>query len=91
MEPSTFIISRKQQIHEAMEEIQNKTCVRFRNATKSDHDLIGIVKERACASFVGRQGSIQDLSLGEGCFDRKTILHQLMHTLGFVHEHSRKL
>ena len=86
---SAFILSRKQKIHEAMEEIHQKTCVRFREARDSDYNLIGIVKEGACASFVGRQGGTQDFSLATDCLDKKTILHQLMHVLGFVHEHSR--
>ena len=86
---STFILSRKQTIREAMTEMEEKTCIRFRQVKESDSDRIRIVKERHCGSHVGRQGSVQDLSLGDGCLSRRIILHELMHALGFVHEQSR--
>ena len=73
-----------------MNEMEQKTCVRFPEARESDHDRIRIVKEEECYSFVGRQGSTQDVRLGNGCHHRSTILHELMHALGFVHEHSRR-
>ena len=45
-----------------------------------------------CYSAVGRvywvEGA-QTLSLGRGCLGRSTILHEIMHALGFWHEQSR--
>ncbi|CAG2105600.1 unnamed protein product, partial [Medioppia subpectinata] len=41
-----------------------------------------------CYSMVGRIGGKQDLQLAPNCFGR-TIIHELLHALGFKHEHSR--
>ena len=38
---------------------------------------------------MGRIGGKQDVSIGDGCLYRGTIIHELMHALGFYHEHMR--
>ena len=40
-----------------------------------------------CYFFIGRQGGQQDLSLG--CGSLVTVLHEIMHALGFFLEQSR--
>jgi hypothetical protein len=42
-----------------------------------------------CYSSVGRKTGGQILNLGPGCFTEQIILHELLHALGFWHEHSR--
>ena len=42
-----------------------------------------------CFSSIGRQGGRQRLSVGEGCEYKGTVMHELMHALGFFHEQSR--
>lgn len=43
-----------------------------------------------CWSYLGRIGSGQTLSLVvPQCMDKGTVIHELLHALGFWHEHSR--
>ena len=42
-----------------------------------------------CWSFVGMQGGKQDISIGNACGYRGTVIHEIMLALGFFHEHTR--
>ncbi|XP_072144642.1 astacin-like metalloprotease toxin 5 [Dermacentor andersoni] len=71
----------------AMEHIQQETCVRF--VKRTDHfDYIHLVSQEGCYSYLGRIGGRQPVSLGHGCLYRGTVTHELMHAVGFYHEHT---
>lgn len=42
-----------------------------------------------CYSKVGKTGGVQALSFGKGCFQHPTLVHELGHSIGFFHEHTR--
>ncbi|KAL1467231.1 hypothetical protein MTO96_026227, partial [Rhipicephalus appendiculatus] len=42
-----------------------------------------------CYSYLGRNGGEQTLSLGDGCLYNGTVAHELLHVVGFYHEHTR--
>ncbi|XP_060025990.1 astacin-like metalloendopeptidase [Lagenorhynchus albirostris] len=80
----------RQVILEAFAEFEHSTCIRF-VAYEGQRDFISIVPMSGCFSSIGRSGGMQVVSLGPSCLRRGPgiVLHELMHVLGFWHEHSR--
>ena len=81
------------EFHAALDEFHTKTCVRFRPKTKADKLFVKIIRGDGCWSYVGMQPELanlgQELSLGDECWRKGIIVHELTHALGFFHEHSR--
>ncbi|KAM3723215.1 Zinc metalloproteinase nas-7 [Dirofilaria immitis] len=73
----------------AVKQYHDKTCLRFvpRSAYEGDYLFIG--KVDGCFSEVGRTNGVQVLSLDDGCLEYTTIIHEMMHVVGFYHEHER--
>ena len=46
---------------------------------------------RRCFSFIGRVRQVngQELSIGTNCAVLSVIVHEVLHALGFIHEHTR--
>ncbi|CAJ0942471.1 unnamed protein product, partial [Mesorhabditis belari] len=77
-------------IAKAIKEYHDKTCVRFVPRDPNRHaDYVYIHPDDGCYSLVGRTGGRQPLSLDSGCIQVGTIVHELMHAVGFFHEQSR--
>ncbi|CCD63206.1 Metalloendopeptidase [Caenorhabditis elegans] len=78
-------------IANAMNEYHTKTCVKFvaRDPSKH-HDYLWIHPDEGCYSLVGKTGGKQPVSLDSGCIQVGTIVHELMHAVGFFHEQSRQ-
>nr|XP_032807363.1 zinc metalloproteinase nas-36-like [Petromyzon marinus] len=75
-------------IEEAALEFEKKTCVRFIPHSE-EADYIYIHAREGNWSFLGRQGGDQAMSLEPGKVTKGVVLHELMHALGFHHEHCR--
>ncbi|XP_069481463.1 astacin-like metalloendopeptidase [Ambystoma mexicanum] len=73
-----------------MQDFAALTCVNF-VPRKKETDYLNIISGSGCYSTIGRNGGMQTLSLAVyGCLVGGIIEHELMHNLGFDHEHSRK-
>ncbi|XP_049712816.1 astacin-like metalloendopeptidase [Elephas maximus indicus] len=80
----------RQVILKAFAEFERLTCIRF-VSYDGQRDFISIVPMSGCFSNVGRSGGMQVVSLAPACLQRGPgiALHELMHVLGFWHEHAR--
>lgn len=96
-----FSASEKRTVQQAMAEIEKVSLIRFIPFYGANACHIKFVKEDGCWSYIGRLYNIgggvdgensqagQRLSLGEGCIHKGTIVHELLHALGFIHEHNK--
>ncbi|XP_030405278.1 astacin-like metalloendopeptidase, partial [Gopherus evgoodei] len=77
-------------IKEAFADFARFTCIKF-VPYSYQRDFISIMPMSGCFSSVGRTGGMQVVSLAPACLRRGkgVTLHELMHVLGFWHEHSR--
>ncbi|CAH1787045.1 unnamed protein product [Owenia fusiformis] len=69
-----------------------KPCIRFKKyKEKRDRDYLDIKPGGGCSAFVGRLGKNQTVTLkAKGClYQMGTVQHEIIHSLGFYHEHSR--
>ncbi|EDO45480.1 predicted protein, partial [Nematostella vectensis] len=77
----------------AINEIQSKTCLKFVPWVPGRYkNYIQLINTNGCSSKVGRsyyQDGAQTLSLGLGCNHVGTIIHELVHAIGFFHEQAR--
>ncbi|WP_344938347.1 M12 family metallopeptidase [Sphaerisporangium flaviroseum] len=82
-------VAAREAITQAMKDFHDNTCVRFVPRTTEDGHL-NLFAGNGCYSYVGRVGPIaQDVSIGSGCERKGIVIHELLHALGFYHEHSR--
>lgn len=79
-------------IHKAVDAFNRFTCIRFVRLDDNSDDLDRVkfkINGTMCYSSVGRIGGNQDISIGNGCERVGTVIHEMMHTIGFIHEQSR--
>ncbi|KAI8429533.1 hypothetical protein MSG28_000165 [Choristoneura fumiferana] len=85
----------KEAVLEAMKLIESKTCVKFRQAEPSDRFFVNMTSYPfGCYAHVGyrvwRGPHIFNLGStpGSDCYRQPTIVHELMHIMGFFHMHA---
>ncbi|KAL4002789.1 Astacin (Peptidase M12A) family protein [Acanthocheilonema viteae] len=77
-------------IARAMAAYAARTCIRFTPRELFDTDYIIISKTDGCfADFAHVGGGPQQVSLDDECISYATVIHELMHVIGFIHEHQR--
>lgn len=80
-------------IEKAINAYHQNTCIKFIPRRSTDRDYITIQSDNSgCWSSVGRTGGRQVVNLqSPGCTSKiGTIIHELMHTVGFLHEQNRE-
>ncbi|KAJ0181121.1 hypothetical protein K1T71_003206 [Dendrolimus kikuchii] len=90
-----FSLDQMQAIQNGIDDLARASCVKFRPYQRGDRDAVVIQgSRRGCFSQVGYQGGYQVLNLsgrhpvGRGCFRHGTVVHELLHSLGFYHMQS---
>ncbi|XP_014829134.1 PREDICTED: meprin A subunit alpha-like [Poecilia mexicana] len=75
-------------ILQAFEEYRLRSCVDFK-PYEGESTYISFVKLSGCWSYVGDDGTGQNVSIGARCDTKAIVQHELLHALGFYHEQSR--
>ncbi|XP_048582071.1 uncharacterized protein LOC5504275 isoform X5 [Nematostella vectensis] len=76
-------------IERAVAELNSRTCIRL-VARNNENDYVKIDgSQNGCSTLIGRQGGEQTMILGSGCQYKGKVIHEVMHSLGFLHEQCR--
>ncbi|XP_052250693.1 zinc metalloproteinase nas-13-like [Dreissena polymorpha] len=80
----------KQAMHEIEEKtkVNGKTCIHFKPHA-GEPGYVKFVTGDGCHTPVGYIGRQSDVTIGHGCEQKGTVMHELLHALGFWHEQSR--
>lgn len=89
----TFSVTEKQIIFDAINEIMAavNNCTVFVEREKQEDFLYITGQQLGCWSDVGKIGGNQTVSISRAseCVTKGIIMHELLHSLGFWHEHNR--
>ncbi|XP_077993943.1 uncharacterized protein LOC144447737 [Glandiceps talaboti] len=79
----------RERILVALGEFEKTTCLQFKERT-DENDYVKFTTDKGCSSAVGRSGGMQIITIGGNCNKKLgSILHEIMHAIGFHHEQSR--
>ncbi|KAH8282686.1 hypothetical protein KR054_009130 [Drosophila jambulina] len=96
IDPGVFDEAHMEHIYEAMRTIVNNSCITFELAKEEELPFaLNITgREPGCSTEVvgfrtaWRNGiNLEPYPIGEGCFRIGSIIHELLHVLGFEHQH----
>ncbi|XP_060842153.1 zinc metalloproteinase nas-13-like [Rhopalosiphum padi] len=88
----SFGSSDRQMILSSIDEYKKLTCLKFTPRTSYDTDYIYFTNgNTGCWSSVGKIGGRQEINLQTpGCLSKKgTVMHEMLHAAGFMHEQNR--
>jgi hypothetical protein len=69
-------------------QVEQRKCIEFVKR-ENESDYILFMDNGDCSSEIGFVNGVNRISLNKKCISSRNIIHQLMHRLGFDHEHSR--
>lgn len=83
--------ARQTSITNELDYMESVFGIRFTETSGTSGNYIEFThSSSSCSSPVGMQGGKQTIKLADGCFNRSSIIHEALHTMGYYHEHSRK-
>ncbi|XP_077408728.1 low choriolytic enzyme-like [Vanacampus margaritifer] len=84
-----YIDTERRTIEVALRGIEARTCIRFIPRT-TQRAYLSFEPKFGCFSMLGRMGGRQLVSLQRfGCVQHGIIQHEVLHAMGFYHEHTR--
>ncbi|KAE9412889.1 hypothetical protein Angca_004592, partial [Angiostrongylus cantonensis] len=78
----------KKTIYDSLSSLEQFSCFRFQQRA-TEKDFLVLIPLDGCYSYVGKIGSVTLLSLAVDCIADCVIWHEVMHAIGFEHEHQR--
>jgi len=75
-------------VEETIEYFNQNTAVKFVPYQGQPDAIVFEPGTEHCYSYLGKAGGLQPIKLAAGCQPQE-IMHEVMHALGFIHEHSR--
>uniref|UniRef100_A0AAG5DK38 Metalloendopeptidase n=1 Tax=Anopheles atroparvus TaxID=41427 RepID=A0AAG5DK38_ANOAO len=89
IDTGAFTTVQRNNIEAALQQIELISCVRFVPRT-TETDYVMVTGEyTGCHATLGHRGGMQTVNLQpDGCMSRGTIIHEFLHSLGFVHMQS---
>lgn len=80
----------RKEILQAINEINTRTNVSFIEHSNETNYVVFVFSDKWCSSYVGMLGGRQEIRCAIGKnFKAGSLIHEILHCLGFYHEHQR--
>ncbi|XP_069166988.1 low choriolytic enzyme-like isoform X1 [Procambarus clarkii] len=90
LQECVVLCSSEWRVKAVMADLESKTCLRFMaRSEEKPYLLVNVGRGNCWTSSIGYPREKVTINLGLGCRHRARITHELLHALGFLHEHSR--
>ena len=91
-ENATHTTKQRNLIRKSFDQYGDHTCVKIVEVSENDarfEHKLKVISGQGCYSYIGRHYKNQEISLGTDCEYATYPIHEVMHALGFWHEHQR--